>query len=55
MYIPNIAVSGTLDTVLEEVCGQLGAPLLVVLGQWSILVWVTLRNRLKLWQVLLRS
>lgn len=48
MIIPLVALPGAFDAILEEIRGQLGALLLVVVGIGAISIRVPLRRSLKL-------
>lgn len=52
---PNIAITGTLYAILEEICSQLRALLLVVLGIVAVLIRVALGCLLEFGEELLRG
>lgn len=47
LNLPLVALPGPLDAVLEEVCGELGALLLVVVRIGAKLVGIALRSNLE--------
>jgi len=54
-YLPNISISSSLDTVLEEALGQLRGLLLIDMSRLSKSVWVSVWGNLELGPLLLRS